>query len=132
MIDIIIALPVAVGLPVLLLLHRMQQMGLPYDRGKVAALMAIGHGSLALGIAALVLLQILAIAAVVSGIVMYYHWKYRRMYSSDEKIAEVMEGIRELPYTWVTRRLIFNHLLKETIRHITAKARARKKREGII
>ena len=132
MIDVMIALPAAVGLPSLLLIHRMQQMGLPFDSGKAAALTVIGHGSMALGIAAFLLLQILIVMAVAGGIVSYYHWKYRGIYSSDKEIAEVMEGISELPYTWITRRLIFNHILKETICHITAEAQARKKRQGII
>ena len=132
MIDVMIALPVAGGLPILLLMHRMQQMGLPFDRGKAAALTAIGHGSITLGIVIFLILQILIVTAVVGGIVLYYHWKYRGIYSSDKEIAEVMEGIKELPYTLITRRLIFKHILMETIRHITAEAQARKKRQGII
>ena len=97
-IDIMIALPIAAGLPILLLMHRMHQMGLPLDRSKAAALTAIGHGSMLLGITAVLLLQILIFAAVIGGIVLYYHWKYRWMYSSDEETTEVMEGISNLPY----------------------------------
>ena len=132
MIDVMITLPIADGLPILLLMHRVQQMGLPFDRGKAAAFTAIGHGSMALGIAVFLVFQMLLVVAVEGGIILYYHWKFRGIYSSNEEITATMEGIKELPYTWIMRRMIFNHILKETIRHITAEAQARKKRQGII
>ncbi len=129
MIDVLIALPAAVGVPSLLLVLRMQQMGLPYDRGKAAALIAIGYGSMGLGIVFMLLLAMLEAVVVVRGIVIYYDWKYRNIYSSDEKMVAAIEGIRDLPYTRVTRNQILDHILKKIARHIASEAQARKKRQ---
>ena len=129
--DVLIALPAAVGIPALLLMLRMQQMGLPYERGKGAALTAIGHGSMALGIVIMLLLAILEVIAVVRGIVIYYDWKYRNIYSSDEEMVAALEGIRDLPYTRFTRNQILDHLLKKIAWHISSEARARRKRQDI-
>lgn len=131
MIDAIIAVLAAEGAPVLVLLLKMRYAELSGDAGVVAALTALGHGSVPGGLGCLLAVQLLAIPAAMGCILLYYHWKYRKVYDSPEATSDTVEAIKDLPLTGTMKRLIFNHVIREFMRHVHARACENRKRNGL-
>lgn len=131
MIDVIIAFLAAEGLPALVLLCRVRQTGLSGDAGVIAALSSLGHGSALVGLGCLLLLQLLAIGLVMGSVLLFFHWKYRKVYNSSKATAETAEKIKDLPLSGTMKKLIFNHVIHEFIRCVHAKAAANRERNGL-
>ena len=88
MIDVIIAFLAAECAPALVLLLKMRQVGLQGDAGVVAALTALGPGGVLGGLGCLLAVQLLAVPAAMACILVYYHWKYRKVYDSPRPTAK--------------------------------------------
>ena len=131
MIDIIIAFLAAEGLPALVLLCRARQTGLSGDAGVIAALTSLGQGSALAGLGCLLLVQLLAIGLTVGGILLFFHWKYRKVYDSPKATGETVEKIKDLPLSATMKGLIFDHVIHEFMRCVHARAAANRKRNGL-
>ena len=130
MIDIIIAFLAAEGLPALALLCRVRQTGLSGDAGVVAALQSLGRGSALLGLGCLLLMQLLAIALVMGGFLLYFHWKYRKAYDSPAAAGEAAEGVVNLPVSALMKDMVFRHIGMEFARRLHARIAKMRKQNG--
>ena len=131
MTDVIIAFLAAEGAPALVLLLKMRQVGLQGDAGVVAALTALGQGSVLGGLGCLLAVQLLAIPAAMGCILLFYHWKYRKVYDSSEATSDTVEALKELPLSGTMKRIVFHHVIHEFMRHVHARARENRKRNRL-